>query len=139
MNWVTLPRVSKVCLTVDGNRLPYSSDAGSLAASLLEAKLLFHSTILDVDKGACFMATDLKDFFLVTTMEESEYMRIHSRYFLMTFVKNDIDSKIAPHSFVYVWINKGMYGLKQATVLAYNLLAHNLKQDGYTPCPSTTG
>ena len=70
-----------VRLTFGSNRLPYSSDDGSPAASLLEAKLLFNSTILDANKGARFMAADLKNFFLVTPMEESEYMCIHSKYF----------------------------------------------------------
>ena len=63
------------------DELPYSSDAGSPTATLLEAKVLFNSTISDCDKGARFMAADLKDFFLATPMEDSEYMHIHSKYF----------------------------------------------------------
>ena len=86
------------------------------------------------------MDTDLKDFFLATPMEESEYMHIHSKDFFDDICEEyNIDSKVAPNSFVYVWLNKGMYGLKQATVLAYNHLVNNLQQDDYTPCPSTTG
>ena len=45
----------RVCLTVGGNRLNYTSDVGSPAASLLKAKLLLNSTISDADKGATFL------------------------------------------------------------------------------------
>ena len=56
----------QVCLTVGGDRLPYAHDAGSPAATLLEAKFMLNSTISDADKGARFFVTDLKDFFLAT-------------------------------------------------------------------------
>ena len=86
------------------------------------------------------MAADLKDFFLATPMEDSEYMHIYSKYLFEDICEEyDIDSKIAPDGIVYVWINKGMYSLKQAAVLAYNHLVHNLKQAVYAHCPSTRG
>ena len=34
---------------------------------------------------------------------------------------------------------KGMYGLKQAAVLAYNNLVNNLREHGYAPIPQTVG
>ena len=42
----------KYCMyiTVGGNRLPYSNDADSQAANLLETKLLLNSLISDVKK-----------------------------------------------------------------------------------------
>ena len=64
-----------------GDRLEYDSDAGSLAASLVEIKLTINSTISDAHRGAHFMSANLKDFFLATTMADPEYMRIHYRYF----------------------------------------------------------
>ena len=36
-------------------------------------------------------------------------------------------------------IQKGMYGLKQAAILAYKQLVKNLKQYGYEPIEGTTG
>ena len=36
-------------------------------------------------------------------------------------------------------LKKGMYGLKQAAVLAYNNLVNNLRQHGYAPIPQTVG
>ena len=41
--------------------------------------------------------------------------------------------------YIHVKIKKGMYGLKQAAVLAYDQLVAHLKPFGYYPCPQTTG
>ena len=130
----------RVWLTVGGDRLPYANDAGSPAATLLEAKLMLNSTISDADKGARFFSADLKDFFLATPMDEPEYMCLHSKYFFDD-IRNeyDIDSKIASNGYIYIRINKGMYSLKQVVILVYNQLVTNLANDGYAPCPSTTG
>ena len=131
---------NRVRLTVGGDRLSYPSDAGSPAASLLEAKLLLNSTISDADSGARFLSADIKDFFLATPMDDPEYMRIHSKYFFQDIrAQYDIENKVASDGYIYVRINKGMYGLKQAAVLAYNGLVKNLKPHGYFPCPSTSG
>ena len=121
-------------LTVGGDRLSYPSDARSPAASLIEAKVLFNSTISDADKGARFISADIKDFFLAAPMDDPEYMRIHSKYFFEDIrAQYNIEDKIASDGFIYVRINKGMYGLKQAAVLAYNGLVRNLKPHGYYP------
>ena len=130
----------RVRLTVGGDRLDYNADVGSPTASLLEAKLLINSTISDADNSATFFAPDLKDFFLATPMKDCEYMRIHSKYFFDDIRQEyDIDSKIAPDGYMYIRIQKGMYGIKQAAVLAYNQLVRNLEPHGYVPCPFTAG
>ena len=86
------------------------------------------------------MTMDLKDFFLATTMARAEYMRIHSKYFPPE-IKSlyMIDSIIDSDGYVYVEINKGMYGLKQAAVTAYQKLVKHLDGHGYYPIPFTTG
>ena len=86
----------RVRLTIGGNRLPYAHNASSPAATLLKTKLILNSTISDADKGARFFATDLKDFFLATPMDEPEYMRLHSKYFFDDIKHEyDIASKIS--------------------------------------------
>ena len=73
-------------------------------------------------------------------MKECEYMHIHSKYFFEDIRKQyNIDEKIAPDGYVYIRIQKGMYGLKQVAVLAYDQLVRNLKPHGYSPCPFTAG
>ena len=69
-----------------GDRLTYDADVGLPAYNLAEAKIMISSTISDAKKGAHFMRCDLKDFFLASLMEKSEYMKgsgkiIPSRYY----------------------------------------------------------
>ena len=40
---------------------------------------------------------------------------------------------------MYYKINKGMYGLKQAPLLAYNFQVKNLQPYGYYPMPPIIG
>jgi hypothetical protein len=118
----------RVRLTVGGDKLDCKYDAGSPAASLLETKLLINSTIPDAAKGARFMSADLKDNFLASPMEETEYMQIHECYFVNNICKQyNIEHLIEEDGYVYVKIKKGMYGLKQAVILAYKHLITKLK------------
>ena len=130
----------RVRLTVGGDKLYRPYDAGYPAASLLETKLILNSTIPDAKKGARFLSADLKDNFLASPMEENEYMRIQARYFSDDIrLQYDIESLIDSYVYVYVRTKKGVYGLKQAAILAYNRLVKQLKPHGYHPCPETTG
>ena len=48
-------------------------------------------------------------------------------------------ASIASNGFVYVEIRKGMYGLKEAGIIAFNRLVKNLAPHGYQPCKHTPG
>ena len=95
--------------------MPYCNDAGSHAAKLIESKILFNNIILDAKHGACFMTLDLKDHFLASPMTSASQRYIPpdimKKYILCTKKKNN-----------YCKIKKGIYGLKQAALLAYNFL-----------------
>ena len=111
----------RVRLTVGGDRLDYDRDDASPGASLLETKLLLNSVILQSAYGCQFMTLDIKDFFLHTNMADSEYMRIHSKYFFPDIrTQYNLHDKIASDGYIYCKIKKGMYGLKQAARLAYD-------------------
>lgn len=71
----------RIRIVVGGNKLTFNRDSGSLAANMLETKLLFKSVILDVHNGACFFGMDLKDMFLQTSMLNPEYMKMVFKYF----------------------------------------------------------
>ena len=125
-------------LVVGGDRLTYEHETAAPAANLLEAKLMFNSTIST--KNAKFLTIDIKDFFLSSKMAQREYMRMH-----WDEIPQDIKTKYALHMFVDAHnhvtfrINKGMYGLKQAAILAYDQLKRNLAPHGYHPIPNTVG
>lgn len=46
-------------------------------------------------------------------------------------VKYNLQDKVAPDGFIYIKIKKGMYGLKEAAVLAYDQLVGFLNKYGY--------
>jgi hypothetical protein len=117
----------RVRLTVGGDKLPYDDDAGSPAASLLETKLILNSTISDADKGARFLTADLKDHFLASPMKDPEFMRIKYKYFPAAIRQQyDLERFVSSDDYIYIRIKKGMYGLKQAALLAYQHLVNQL-------------
>ena len=69
-------------ITVGSDCLTYEHDAGSLAANLLETKILLNTIISDVNKGARFISVDIKDHFLITPMWDLEYIRVKYHNFL---------------------------------------------------------
>lgn len=130
----------RIRLVVGGDRLDYNEDPASPAAGLLETKLLLNSVISDAHKGARFMSMDLKDHFLASPMNRPEYMKIHRRHIPPDiFEQYKLIDIVTPDGFVYVKIKKGMYGLKQAAILAYQHLVNNLAPHGYTPCKYSLG
>ena len=130
----------RVRILVGEDKLTYASYAGSPAANLLETKIILNSIISDASKGACFMSADLKDFFLATPMEGDEYMRVKYKHIPEDIrIRYNLKTKVTKDNYVFIRIEKGMYGLKQAALLAYNHLKENLAQDGYSPIIGTVG
>jgi hypothetical protein len=73
-------------------------------------------------------------------MTEPEFMRIRIKYFPEDIKKlYNLNEIVDKSGFVYIKIKKGMYGLKQAAVIAYRNLVENLEPQGYYPVPHTTG
>ena len=81
-------------LVVGGDKLPYFDDLSSPAANLLETKLQFKNVIYDATMGACSMLIDLKDHFLFSPMNKSEYMQIYQKYLPLHIVHHyDLTNK----------------------------------------------
>ena len=51
----------------------------------------------------------------------------------------NLNKLVDSQGYVYIQINKGMYGLKQAGAIAHNNLKLRLKKHGYHPCRFTKG
>jgi hypothetical protein len=120
--------------------LDYNDDPSSPAAGLLETKLLLNSVISDAHKGARFMSMDLKDHFLASPMNRPEYMKVHRKNIPPDiFSQYKLGDIVTSDGFIYVKIKKGMYGLKQAAILAYQHLVTNLAPYGYSPCKYSLG
>ena len=72
-------------------------------------------------------------------MHQPEYMKIPLTRFPADIIdKYELHSKVH-HGFIYCKIKQGMYGLRQAVLLAYNHLVKCLAPHGYQPMKHTIG
>ena len=96
--------------------------------------MIINSTISDAHRGAQFACMDIKDHFLATPMKHPEYMKVRYKHFPPDIRHYyQLDKKITNDGFIYIKIKKGMYGLKQAAILAYDHLRNSLAPYGYHP------
>jgi hypothetical protein len=118
-------------LTVGGDQIEYPADKSTGTAGLTTAKNLINSVIST--PNAKFLVIDINNFYLNTPLGRFEYMVIN----LVSLPQETIEkydlSDLAQEGKVYIEIQKGMYGLPQAGILANKLLQRNLANDGYLP------
>jgi hypothetical protein len=104
---------------------------------LTTAKILINSVASTL--GAKFRVIDIKKLYLNTPLGRFEYMFIN----LSLLPQETIDKydliELAQGGKVYIEIQKGMYGLPQAVILANEFLQRNLAKDGYRPTQHTHG
>ena len=131
----------RIRMTVGGDRLDAFQDVRSPAVSIVDAKLHLNSTISDAKNGARYCTADLKDFFLTSDMKIYQYMRIHRRYVTPEVIAEHAltDAHFDSKGYLYLEIRKGMYGLKEASILAYEQLRDHLAPFGYHPVRHTPG
>eukprot|EP00804_Cyclotella_cryptica_P016108 CCRYP_004214-RA/>CCRYP_004214-RA protein AED:0.22 eAED:0.20 QI:0/0/0/1/0/0.66/3/0/877 len=128
----------RIRLTVSGNRITYPGDCGTPTADMLTTKILLNSVIST--KGARFMTIDIKDFYLNTPMVRPEYMRLKLSDIPDHIIKlYKLDKLVTTDGYVYVLIQKGMYGLPQAGIIAQQLLEKRLALKGYRQSSITPG
>ncbi len=116
----------------------YPGNAGTPTADLLTVKLLINSIISTA--GARFMTLDIKDFYLNTPMARYKYMRLRIADMPEDVIKHyNLHDKATPDGYVYCEIQKGMYGLPQAGIIAQQLLKERLNKHGYRQSQTTPG
>ncbi len=99
----------------------YPGDAGTPTANLLTVKLLLDSIIST--PNAKIMTMDIKDFYLNTPMARYEYMQLRIANMPEDVIAHYKLTDIATHNgYIYCEIQKGMYGLPQAGIIAQQLL-----------------
>jgi hypothetical protein len=122
-----------------GDQLGYPGNVSTPIAKLTTAKCLINSIISTKDARA--VACNLKDFYRNTT----EPLRIHAMRMHISIIPNKIIEQynlmgiVTPNRWVYIEIRKGMYGLKQAGIIANQCLTkHHRSTYGYSPTPCCT-
>jgi hypothetical protein len=127
----------RVRLTVGGDRLDYSGDVATSTADITTFKILINSTLSTED--AAMMMMDIKNYYLGTPLPRFEYMKMLLSRFPEEIIQKYNLNALAVDGWVYIEIRKGMYGLKQAGLLANQLLQTRLAPFGYYPARHTPG
>jgi hypothetical protein len=127
----------RVRLTVGGDRIDYSGDVATSTADITTFKILINSTLSTED--AAMMMMDIKNYNLGTPLPRFEYMKMLLSCFPEERIQKYNLNDLAVDGWVYIEIRRGMYGLKQAGLLANQLLQTRLTPFGYYPARHTPG
>ena len=125
-------------LVVGGDRITYEGDAGTPTAELLTIKLLANSIISTPNTK--MLTLDLKDFYLNTPMDRPEFIRIKLADIPEDVIEHyNLRDSVDEDGYVYCRVEKGMYGLPQAGIIAQELLEKRLGDEGYFQSQLTPG
>ncbi len=115
---------------VGGDKINYPGDCATPTSNLTLFKIMLNSVIST--QGDRFMTLDIKNFYLNTPMEQYEYVYIKlddvpEEIIQQNLLHHKVDSK----GYIFIEVQKCMYGLPQAGILAQNLLEKCLNKHGY--------
>ena len=127
---------NRTCLTVGSKRITYPRDCGTPTVDMVTVKIHLNSVVSTKDAPYCKI--DLKDFYINTPMACSEFMGMKLAELPKEFAQiyNDLANA---NGLISIKIQKGMYGLPQAGILAQELLEKCLNKHGYRQSPITPG
>ncbi len=121
---------NRTCYVVGGDRINYPGEVATPTAEMLVAKLLFNSPIST--SGARFMTMDISNFYLMTPLKRPEYIKMRLSDIPEEIIKEyGLREKATSDGSVFIEVNRGMYGLPQAGLLANELLEKRLNKRGY--------
>jgi hypothetical protein len=108
-------------LTTGGDRVNYSGNTSTPSADMTLFKILLNSIIST--KGARFVTVDIKDFYLCRPMKRFEYMRLKITDIPEEIIREyGLQALATSDGYVYCEIQKRVYGLPQAGIVAQELL-----------------
>ena len=121
--------------TFGGNLSDYSGDVTAHTADLSTIKCHLNSTLST--PGTRYMTADIKDFYLGTPMENPEWMWVDMRLIPDSIVSKYDLTSLARNGKVLARVDKGIYGLPQAGLLAQQRLIAHMAKHGYHQSPTT--
>ena len=127
----------RVRTTFGNTNSDYNGPVSSPTADITTVKILLNSVVST--RKAKFCVLDLKNFFLNTPLARYEYMWIPIKSIPDDVIQQYNLLPLVHNGNVMVEIRKGIYGLPQAAILAYELLVTRLAIHGYYPAPNTLG
>ena len=112
-----------------GDRINYPGDVSARCADMELVKILINLTISETDRK--WMTMDISDFYLHSTLDRPEWIRINRRHISDAMLtKHNLWDYLVNGSVLFR-IDKGMYGLPQAGLLAKSELTAHLASGGY--------
>jgi hypothetical protein len=126
-------------LTPGGDRLNYSGEVATSTADITTFKILINSTLSTKDAAMMMMLMDIKNYYIGTPLPRFEYIKMLLSRFPEEIIQKYNLNALAVDGWVYIKIRKGMYGMKQAALLANQLLQTCLAPFGYYPARHTPG
>jgi hypothetical protein len=121
--------------TYGGDVSDYHGPTAAQTADMTSIKILWNAT---VSEEANFMSIDIKDFYLGTKLKQNEYMRIHISQIPQESLEKYVTPNLIQDDHVLAEISKGIYGLKQAGLLAQQRLVYHLAEHNYFPISTTS-
>ena len=124
-------------LTVGGNLLDFTGNLSTPTASVTTAKCVINS-VISTPKAKCLTA-DIQHFYLNNDLPDLEYMRLPITITPQDFIEAyKLTTLVDNQGWVYFRIDKGMYGLKQAGIIANEALVKHMTPFGYHPTHTWT-
>ena len=124
-------------LTVGGNLLDFTGNLSTPTASDATVNFVFDSVIST--PGAKCLTADIQHVYLNNELPDPEYMRLPISIIPQDFIGTyDLQSLVDDQGWVYFGIDKSMYGLKQADVIANEALVTHMAPFGISPSQAYT-
>jgi hypothetical protein len=120
-----------------GDRIIYDGNVSTPTGDLTTVKVLINSVL--TTPTARFMSINIKDFYLGTLMARFEYVCTPVKYIPRDIMAQYQLQLLVHNDHVMAEVSKGMYGLPQAGILAYERLAQHLSTHGYFATSNTPG
>jgi hypothetical protein len=117
--------------------LDYSGDVATSTADITTFKILINITLSTADVEMMMM--DIKHYHFGTPLPRFEYMKMLLSRLLEEIIDKYNLKALAVDGWVHIEIRKGMYGLKQAGLIANHLLQTRLAPFGYYHARHTPG
>ena len=125
-------------LTVGGNLLDFKGNTRAPTESVTTEKCVFRSVVST--PGARCLLDDIKIFYLDNILPDPEFMRIHLKIIPQEIIDAyNLTSLVNDQGCIYMLIDKGMYGLKLAGIIANQELVKHMAPIGYHPMQHTPG
>lgn len=115
--------------TAGGNLINYPGPVTARTASLEVVRTMYNSAL---HRKANLCNADITDYYLGTPMDRPEYLRMTRKQLSPTIIAEYDMEQYFHNDVVHFEVNKGMYGLPQAGLLAQQRLIKHLAAHGYT-------